>query len=146
MREGSDSLGLLSGDSEQAHSGGGPGSSARCWPGSAARASILRLCPGERSFYAGLGMGVLLTALFGGVSAAFAVGYALHESVRQLWPVAVFWALALVNIDRLLQRRRLCLLARLARHRPVNADGRISGNSEHTGEFLTGATAKRVSR
>jgi hypothetical protein len=71
------------------------------WLGGA-RASILRLCPGEQSFYAGLGAGVLLTGLFGGAAAALAVSYALHEPVRRLWPVALFWALTLVNIDRLL--------------------------------------------
>src|SRR5438045_3854635 len=71
------------------------------WLGGASR-SILRRCPTERSLYAGLGMGVLLTAVFGGVSAAFAVGYVLQKAVIGLLLVAVFWALTLANIDRLL--------------------------------------------
>ncbi len=85
-----------------------------------ARQSILRLCPGERSLYAGLGMGVLLTASFGGASAAFAVSFVLHAPVTRLWPVAVFWGLTLANIDRLLllitasKSRLLAMLPRLA--------------------------------
>jgi hypothetical protein len=72
-------------DAAAAASGPGAGSvSGRllAWFGGA-REAILRLCPGERSLYAGLGMGVLLTAAFGGASAAFAVSYVLHDPVRQ---------------------------------------------------------------
>ncbi len=103
MSEGTTAVRPLSAEFKQAcdsRRGASPGA-LLAWFGGA-RGSILQLCPGERPFYAGLGMGVLLTALFGGVSAAFAVGYALREPAGQLWPVAVFWALALVNIDRLL--------------------------------------------
>jgi hypothetical protein len=89
------------------------------WLGGA-REPVLRLCPGERSLYAGLGVGVLLTALFGGASAAFAVSYVLDEPVARLWPVAAFWALTLANIDRLLllitasKGRLVAMLPRLA--------------------------------
>jgi len=89
------------------------------WLGGA-RGPVLRLCLGERSLYAGLGMGVLLTAVFGGASAALAVSYVLGEPVARLWPVGVFWALTLANIDRLLllitasKGRLLAMLPRLA--------------------------------
>src|SRR5215470_14802434 len=105
MPDSSEGLGLLSEDAVQASSRGRAGfpDDLFAWLGGA-RVSILRLCPGERSFYAGLGMGVLLTALFGGVSAAFAASYVLsaqvgrhaHEvPVNRLWPVVVFWGLTL---------------------------------------------------
>ena len=53
-----------------------------------ARGPVLRFCPGERSLYAGLGMGVLLAVAFSGISAALAVGYVPHNPVSRLWPVA----------------------------------------------------------
>jgi hypothetical protein len=112
MSEGTDGFGLLSEDAAQASGSGRAGfpSDLLAWFGGA-RAAILRLCPGERSFYAGLGMGVLLTAMFGGLSAAFALSYVLsaqagphgHQvSVSHLWPVVLFWGLTLANLDRLL--------------------------------------------
>jgi hypothetical protein len=130
MSEHADGFGLLSEDAAQASGsgrGGFPGD-LFAWLGGA-RASILRLCPTERPLYAGLGMGVLLTALFGGVSAAFALSYVLSAQVgshthqvpvSQLWPVVVFWGVTLANIDRLLllvtasKKWLLAMLPRLA--------------------------------
>ena len=121
MSESADGFGLLSEDAAHASGsgeGGFPGD-LFAWLGGA-RASILRLCPSERSFYAGLGMGVLLTALFGGFSAAFALSYVLQVPVSRLWPVVVFWAVTLTNIDRLLllvtasKKWLLAMLPRLA--------------------------------
>src|SRR5215469_15861390 len=102
MSENLDGLRLLNSDAEQACRAQPRFPSALlAWFGGA-RAPILKLCPSEWSLYAGLGTGVLLTALFGGAAAAFAASYALREPTGQLWPVGVFWALTLVNIDRLL--------------------------------------------
>jgi Domain of unknown function (DUF4407) len=121
MGEGSDGFGVLGHEGAQASS-----SSRARFPGTplawlgGAREPILRLCPGERSMYAGLGTGVLLTALFGGASAAFALSYVLNVPVSRLWPVAAFWTLTLANIDRLLllitasKSRLLAMLPRLA--------------------------------
>jgi len=121
MSESVDGLSLLIDDSVQMSR-----SSATGFPGAlfawlgGAREAILKLCPGERSFYAGLGMGVLLTALFGGASAAFALSYVLRVPVSALWLVAGFWALTLANIDRLLllvtssKSRLLAMIPRLA--------------------------------
>jgi hypothetical protein len=116
-----DEFRLLSDQCEQACGGGGAGfpGDALAWLGGA-RARVLRLCPGERSLYAGLGLGVLLTALFGGMSAAFALSYVLHVPVGVLWPVVVFWALTLANLDRLLllitasKKQLLAMIPRLA--------------------------------
>ena len=121
MSEFTHPLGALDDESAQVSGRGGPGSPGRllAWLGGG-RDAVLRLCPGERSLYAGLGMGVLLTALFGGASAAFAVSYVLQDAVTRLWPIAVFWTLTLANIDRLLllitasKGRLLAMLPRLA--------------------------------
>ena len=121
MSENADGFSVLSDDAALASGSGRarfPGAPL-AWLGGA-RDSILMLCPGERSLYAGLGMGVLLTALFGGASAAFALSYVLHVPVSALWLVAVFWALTLANIDRLLllittsKNRLLAMIPRLA--------------------------------
>jgi hypothetical protein len=62
----------------------------------------------------------LLTALFGGAAAAFAVSYVLNEPVTGMWAIGLFWALTLANIDRLLllitasRNRLLAMLPRLA--------------------------------
>jgi hypothetical protein len=121
MSESADGFGLLSEDAAQA-SGSGQGEfpgDLFAWLGGA-RASILRLCPSERPFYAGLGMGVLLTSLFGGSSAAFALSYVLQVPVSRLWPVVVFWGVTLANLDRLLlmvtasKKWLLAMLPRLA--------------------------------
>jgi hypothetical protein len=121
MSDGADGFDVISNEAAQASGSSRAGFPGRlfAWLGGA-RESILRLCPGERSLYAGLGMGVLLTAMFGGASAAFAVSYVLHAPVARLWPVAVFWALTLANIDRLLllitasKSRLLAMIPRLA--------------------------------
>jgi len=114
-------LGVLDDESARASDSGRAGfpGPLLAWLGGA-REPVLRLCPGERSLYAGLGMGVLLTALFGGASAAFAVSYVLGEPVARLWLIAAFWALTLANIDRLLllitasKGRLLAMAPRLA--------------------------------
>jgi uncharacterized protein DUF4407 len=121
MSEDTDGFGLLSADCERACDSGRPGfpGDQLAWLGGA-RAAILRLCPGERSLYAGLGTGVLLTGAFGGMSAVFALGYVLHAPITVLWPVALFWALTLVNLDRLLllitasKKQLLAMIPRLA--------------------------------
>jgi Domain of unknown function (DUF4407) len=126
-----DPVSLLSEDAAQASVSGGRGGfpgDLFAWFGGA-RASILRLCPSERSLYAGLGMGVLLTAVFGGVSAAFALSYVLSAQVgphthqvpvSHLWPVVLFWGVTLANLDRLMllvtssKKWLLAMLPRLA--------------------------------
>ena len=84
------------------------------------RADTLRFCPTERSLYAGLGLGVLMTALFGGASATLAAGFVLGGPAASYWPIGAFWGLVLANMDRLLllvtasRNRLLAMIPRLA--------------------------------
>jgi len=65
------------------------------------RREVLEQCPGEAPFYSGLGMAVIATALVSGLTLSIALGYTLRESATRLWPVAVGWALIVLNLDRL---------------------------------------------
>ena len=66
------------------------------------RREVLDHCPGEASFYGGLGAAVLATALVSGFTLSIAFGFMLHESATHLWPIGVAWALIVLNLDRLL--------------------------------------------
>ena len=74
---------------------------ALCWLAGASP-RILKTCRSERMRYFGLGLAVLLTGLFGGVAAAIATGYFMHRPASRMWPAGLLWAIAIVNIDRLL--------------------------------------------
>ena len=68
---------------------------------SGAKQSILDSCPSEAPFYNGLGLSVLATALISGVTLSVALGYTLSEPATHFWPVALVWALVVLNVDRL---------------------------------------------
>ena len=67
-----------------------------------ARKNILNACPDEIAFFNGLGLAVLATAVVSGTTLALALGYTLRKPATHLWPIAVVWALIVLNIDRLL--------------------------------------------
>lgn len=67
-----------------------------------ARRAVLERCEGEIPFFNGLGLAVLTTALLSSVTLMIALGYALNEPADKLWPVALVWGVAILNIDRLL--------------------------------------------
>lgn len=66
------------------------------------RKNILNACPDENAFFSGLGLAVLATSVVSGTTLALALGYTLREPATHLWPIAVVWALIVLNIDRLL--------------------------------------------
>lgn len=66
------------------------------------RSNILNSCPDEIAFFNGLGLAVLATSVVSGTTLALALGYTLREPATHLWPIAVVWALIVLNIDRLL--------------------------------------------
>jgi hypothetical protein len=84
-----------------------------------ARREVMKSCPEEAPFYNGLGAAVLATALVSGFTLTTALGFTLHETPTQLWPVGVSWALIVLNLDRLLlmisatRRVALALIPRL---------------------------------
>jgi hypothetical protein len=71
-----------------------------CFAG--ARKNILNACPDEIAFFNGLGLAVLATSVVSGTTLALALGYTLRKPATHLWPIAVIWALIVLNIDRLL--------------------------------------------
>ena len=67
-----------------------------------AKSNILNACPDEITFFNGLGLAVLATSVVSGTTLALALGYTLRKPATHLWPIAVVWALIVLNIDRLL--------------------------------------------
>lgn len=77
---------------------------------SGARPEILELCPTERGKYTGLGSAVLITSVIAGISAAFAVSFALKVPPAAAVAIGIGWGLAIMSLDRLMvvttQRRK----------------------------------------
>jgi hypothetical protein len=76
-------------------------SSLAIW-GSGARAEVLEHCPSEQLLFSALGASVLLTALYQGFAASFALSYALHMPMSRVWVIGAVWGVTFVNIDRLI--------------------------------------------
>ena len=69
---------------------------------SGARSEVLEHCPSEQLLFAALGASVLLTALYQGFAASFALSYALHMPMSHVWVIGAVWGVTFVNIDRLI--------------------------------------------
>ena len=85
--------------------GGGAGSTAKARGGfllwlSGADLATLEKCPSERGKFTGVGGVVLTTAVMAVVSCAFALYTGAHAPLPVAIGAALFWGLAIMNLDR----------------------------------------------
>lgn len=83
-----------------------------------ARRDVLRQCPSEATFYSGLGLAVLLTAVLSGSTMAIAPGFVLLRPATRLWPVAPVWRCWDVNEELLDQPHAMVLKLRQPKGAP----------------------------